>query len=168
MQLKQYPDQPDQLVNPFVLQCTSSVRSYSKRYLVSSLVAGALCYFFPYYSNAVDTYSSHYVLLTSLFYSHFVIFGIVEQLSCCTYSAAVLQCLDILSNRTKCPDFLFVQPSFIFGLQLKGQFITDQLIARRSFADTVANRTERPGFSTCPAVIYRALPNRKKCSTQPS
>jgi hypothetical protein len=63
---------------------------------------------------------------------------------------------------------LFVQPSFIFGLQLKGQFITDQLIARRSFADTVANRTERPGFSTCPAVIHRALSNRKKCSTQPS
>ena len=87
MQLEQYPDQPDQLVNPFVLQCTSSVRSYLKRYLVSSLVAGVLCYFFPYHSNAVDTYSSHYALLTSLFYSHFVIFGIVEQPSRCTYSA---------------------------------------------------------------------------------
>ncbi|MFN9902095.1 MAG: hypothetical protein ACK55Z_25605, partial [bacterium] len=81
---------------------------------------------------------------------------------------SVLQCSDILSNRTECPDFLFVRQPIIFGLQLKGQFIADQLIARRSFADTVANRTERPGFSTCPAVTYRALTNMKKCSTQPS
>ena len=98
MQLEQYPDQPDQLVNPFVLQCTSSIRSYLKRYLVSSLVAGALCYFFPYYSNAVDTVCS--VVISSFFgiveqpsrctYSavrSFVIFGIVEQPSRCTYSA---------------------------------------------------------------------------------
>jgi hypothetical protein len=60
---------------------------------------------------------------------------------------------------------LFVRQPIIFGLQLKGQFITDQLIARRSFADTVVIRTECPGFPTCPAVINRALPNRKKCST---
>jgi hypothetical protein len=63
---------------------------------------------------------------------------------------------------------LFVQPLFIFGLQLKGQFITDQLIARRSFVDTVTNRTERPGFSTCLAVSHRALPIRKQGSTQSS
>jgi hypothetical protein len=81
---------------------------------------------------------------------------------------SVLQCSDILSNRTECPDFLFVRQPIIFGLQLEGQLTADQLIARRSFADTVANRTERPGFSTCPAVIYRALPSREKCSTQSS
>ena len=34
-----------------------------------------------------DTYPSQYALLTSLFYSYFVIFGIVKQLICCTYSS---------------------------------------------------------------------------------
>ena len=48
-----------------------------------SLVACTFCC--SYHFSAVDTYRC--VLLTSLFYSYFVIFGIVEQLICCTYSA---------------------------------------------------------------------------------
>ncbi len=91
----------------------------------------------------------------------------MNRLAAVPIPPSVLQCLDILSNRTECPDFLFVRQPIIFGLQLKGQFTTDQLIACRSFVDTVTNRTERPGLLTCPAVIHRALPNQNSALLSP-